>query len=307
MNEPLRIGTDCSGIEAPIQALIQLDINYHHSFSSEVDKYAVLTFKANYPEPDFRYTDLTSRDHSKLPDIDLYVCGFPCQSFSGLGKKQGLEDPRGNIMFHCISVIKIKQPKFFILENVKGFMTNDSGNTMKVLVKSLEEAGYTVHHKLLNTKDFGLPQNRPRVYFVGIRNDLDIQFEFPREVMAMQTIDSLLVDHTYNPDNIPSKNNRNNLLRSSKGTISPTDHWISTDTGFGNAMNGICPTLTKKSGFFSNKYNRRLTNMECLKLQGFPENFKCVVSNTQLYYQAGNTMSVPILKYIIRTLLASTV
>jgi DNA (cytosine-5)-methyltransferase 1 len=172
----LRVGTNCSGIEAPIQALIQLGIQFHHVFSSEIDKYTVKTCKANYPEPDIRYTDLISRDHSALPDIDLYVCWFPCQSFSGLGKKLGMEDVRGTIMFHCISVIKLKQPKFFILENVRGFMTNNKGETMKLLISELELSGYTLHHKLLNTKDFGLPQNRPRVYFVGIRNDLDIPF-----------------------------------------------------------------------------------------------------------------------------------
>ena len=133
MNE-LRIGTDCSGIEAPIQALLQLNIPFHHVFSSEIDKYAIKTCKANYSEPDIRYNNLTKRDHKLLPDIDLYVCGFPCQSFSAMGKKQGLLDIRGTIMFHCIEVIKIKQPKFFILENVRGFMSNNNGETMKLLL-----------------------------------------------------------------------------------------------------------------------------------------------------------------------------
>jgi DNA (cytosine-5)-methyltransferase 1 len=300
----LRVGTDCSGIEAPIQALIQLGASFHHVFSSEIDKYAVKTCKANYPEPDIRYTDLTTRDHSTLPDIDLYVCGFPCQSFSGLGKKLGMEDARGTIMFHCISVIKLKQPKFFILENVRGFMTNNKGETMKLLISELELSGYTVYHKLLNTKDFGLPQNRPRVYFVGIRNDLDIPLEFPTEPMEMKNIDTILLSCTYNEDYIlNNKSVKKNLLRSSKGIIHKNDNWIVVGNNFGNAMNGICPTLTKNQVYYLSKYNRMLLPQECLKLQGFLESFNCVVSNTQLFNHAGNTMSVPILKYIIRNLL----
>jgi site-specific DNA-cytosine methylase len=121
--------------------------------------------------------------------------------------------------------------------------------------------------------------------------------------MEMSSLEDILIEHTYCPDNKPSSNNRKNLLRSSKGKISHDDNWISTDAGFGNAMNGICPTLTKKAAFFSNKYNRRLTHIEYLKLQGFPEDFVIDVSKTQIYYQAGNTMSVPILKYIIRNFL----
>ena len=294
MNE-LRIGTDCSGIEAPIQALLQLNIPFHHVFSSEIDKYAIKTCKANYSEPDIRYSDLTKRDHNLLPDIDLYVCGFPCQSFSGLGKKRGMADSRSNIMFHCIEVIKIKQPKFFILENVRGFMSNNNGDTMKLLLSELEGVNYTVHYKLLNTKDFGLPQNRPRIYFVGIRNDLDISFNFPETLLKSTCIDDLMINKK-----------RNEIFNFSKSlykhfiTIKdPTENWFIIDSGFKSATKDYTPTLTTNCKYiYSTKYNRFLTTEECLLLQGFPKDFHQCVSNCQMFRQIGNSMSVPILKYI---------
>ena len=123
----LRVGTDCSGIEAPIQALKNLDINFKHIFSSETDKYCIESIKANY-NPEIIYNDMTNRELKNLPDIDLYVCGFPCQAFSSAGKRKGFKDKRGNIFFECLDVIEYIQPKIFILENVKhnfyGFIRN---------------------------------------------------------------------------------------------------------------------------------------------------------------------------------------
>jgi DNA (cytosine-5)-methyltransferase 1 len=110
----LRIGTDCSGIEAPIEALKQLGIPFEHKWACEIDRFARTSILANY-QPEIIYEDITKRDNSELPDIDIYVCGFPCQSFSLMGKKLGSNDPRGNIMMHCIDVIKKKQPSIFIL------------------------------------------------------------------------------------------------------------------------------------------------------------------------------------------------
>ena len=124
----LRVGTDCSGIEAPIQALMQMNIPFKHVFSSDIDKYCIKSIKANY-EPEiifgdkdgsFPEGDITKRNIDNVPDIDLYVCGFPCQPFSMAGERKGFEDRRGNVFFSCLEVIEKKQPKYFILENVKG-------------------------------------------------------------------------------------------------------------------------------------------------------------------------------------------
>ncbi len=129
----IKIGTDCSGIEAPIQALQQLKIPFQHSFSCEIDKYALQSIEANY-HPEKIYHDMTKRNHSSLPDIDFYVCGFPCQSFSLMGKKMGSNDTRSNIMYQCIRVIKKKMPKIFILENVKNFKYIEKGKPYEFLL-----------------------------------------------------------------------------------------------------------------------------------------------------------------------------
>lgn len=122
----IRVGTDCSGIEAPIQALKQLGIPHKHVFSCEIDKYARESILANY-KPEILFTDMTKRKTKDTPDIDLYVCGFPCQSFSMAGLREGVDDPRGTIFWQCLKVIKHKLPRVFILENVKGLLTINEG------------------------------------------------------------------------------------------------------------------------------------------------------------------------------------
>ena len=199
IDEPkLRIGTDCSGIEAPIQALTQLGIPFTHVFSSDIDKFCIQSIKANY-EPEilfgdkngsFPNGDIRTRNIDDVPDIDLYVCGFPCQPFSVAGEKKGFEDKRGNVFWSCLEVIEKKQPKYFILENVKGLLGHDKpagtkrgkyGNTFNVIwtaLLELEKYGYKVNWKVMNTKDYGIPQNRERIYFVGTKS----VFEWPDKV-----------------------------------------------------------------------------------------------------------------------------
>ena len=184
----LRVGTDCSGIEAPIQALKQLKIPFRHVFSSEIDKYCIESIKANYKpeiifgdkEGDFPEGDIRKRNIKDVPDIDLYVCGFPCQPFSQAGERRGLDDERGNVFFSCLKVIKEKQPKYFILENVKGLVSNDKGRTFRIIIKklsTLEKYGYIIKYKVLNTRDYGIPQNRERLFIVGTKEN----FEWPKK------------------------------------------------------------------------------------------------------------------------------
>jgi DNA-cytosine methyltransferase len=187
----LRVGTDCSGIEAPIQALINLKIPFTHVFCSDIDKYVIQSIKANYkpkiifgdkdgPFPD---GDITKRKLKDVPDIDLYVCGFPCQPFSQAGDRQGFEDKRGNVFFSCLKVIKKKQPKIFILENVKGLLNHDKGETWKVIWSELLKLKkYNVSWKIMNTREYGIPQNRERVYMIGIKkSESKKEFEWPEK------------------------------------------------------------------------------------------------------------------------------
>ncbi len=129
----LRVGTDCSGMEAPIQALRNLGVSFTHVFSSDTDEKVRRTIRANYP-PEILYRDITKRDVSKVPSVDLYLAGFPCQPFSYAGKKQGFQDSqnRGTVFFKILEYIRKKRPKVFVLENVKGITTLGNGKYLKL-------------------------------------------------------------------------------------------------------------------------------------------------------------------------------
>ncbi|NCY26811.1 MAG: DNA (cytosine-5-)-methyltransferase, partial [Alphaproteobacteria bacterium] len=124
-------------MEAPIVALRQLKIPFSHEFSSEIDKHCISTIRANF-NPKIIFGDMTTRDIRQVPDIDLYVCGFPCQPFSMAGKRQGEQDPRGTVFYECLRVIKNKKPMIFILENVIGLLSIDGGKTFKTILRELE-------------------------------------------------------------------------------------------------------------------------------------------------------------------------
>ncbi|GAG05450.1 unnamed protein product, partial [marine sediment metagenome] len=175
----LRVGTDCSGIEAPIQALQNLRVPFRHVFSSETDKSCIATIRANY-SPDiifgetdgpFPEGDIRKRRVESVPEVDLYVCGFPCQPFSIRGARKGLRDLRGDVFESgCLPVIRAKKPRLFILENVAGLMSTNGGSDWRRLKRLLGTlCDYHLWWGILNTKDFGLPQNRPRLYIVGSR------------------------------------------------------------------------------------------------------------------------------------------
>jgi DNA (cytosine-5)-methyltransferase 1 len=302
----LRVGTDCSGIEAPIQALIQMSIPFKHVFSSEIDKYCIKSIKANYnPEiifgdkdGTFPEGDITKRNSEDIPDIDLYVCGFPCQPFSMAGERKGFKDKRGNVFFSCLEVIEKKQPKYFILENVKGLKSHDKGNTWKVIwdsVLELERFGYTVKWKILNTKDYGIPQNRERVFIVGCKGK---DFDWPEK----KEMDDL-------KNYIDEEDNRSIIsktINKYKSIINKNSIFINTDflkyTSFPNS-DKICPCIGCQSTLWCVPKSRYANCNECLKLQGFNLNFKKKLSVTKIKKQIGNSISVNVLKCIFEQIL----
>lgn len=286
----LRVGTDCSGIEAPIQALMKLKIPFTHEFCSDIDKYVIQSIKANY-SPKNIYGDITSRDHSRLPDIDLYVAGFPCQPFSTAGSQKGLNDPRANVMFSVIETINIKKPKYFILENVKAFKNNEA---FQILLKSIDKS-YNIQYKVLNSKDYGIPQNRERLFIVGC---LSGDYEFPEPVKMKPLIDFI------NPDiTLKQKQDKTVVYNLNKFKHKIKEGLTVVSTGqFGNVMNELCPTLMTGIRIYILQHERYLTAREHLKLQGFPDDFKQVVSDSQMYRQAGNSMTVDVLAALLKNL-----
>jgi DNA (cytosine-5)-methyltransferase 1 len=191
--QKIKIATVCSGIGSPEQALKELDIPHEISFACEIDKYARQTYLANFT-PNQMYTDLTAEEWDKPEQYsDLFIGGIPCQAFSLAGKRLGELDKRGLLFYDFYRYVKNQQPKVFIIENVKGLLSDNNGITFQnwcaLLGQSMnthlnmfnhdDSLLYNLHFKVLNSKDFGVPQNRERVFLIGIRNDLPNNFRFP--------------------------------------------------------------------------------------------------------------------------------
>lgn len=305
----ITIGTDCSGIEAPIEALKQLGVPYQHKWSCEIDNAARQSIMVNHP-PEIMYEDITKRDHAQLPGVDIYVCGFPCQAFSLMGKKRGTNDPRSNIMLHCIDVIKKKRPPVFILENVKNFKFIEKGRPFKCLMEHLrnilDENGepiYNIYADIYNTKDYGIPQNRERIYIIGISHSVLLT----DYVKPAPTPCARLADFVIDTNIRLLSSNDQMLIRNLKMFSGVQENNIITPFTFYHPMHNCSPTLTTRCGsFYHTLYNRTLSPVECLMLQGFRHNFKIVVSKTQICKQAGNSMSVNVLKVILKEVFAST-
>ena len=173
---------------------------------SEIDRAAIKTYKSFFDTRDeLELGDLTQINPQSLPDFDLLISGFPCQSFSIVGKREGLENKeKGQIIFYLAEILKIKKPSFFILENVKGLLNHNKGQTLKEILKLLKSCGYQVFYKLLNSLDFELAQSRERVYFVGIREDKKCDFYFSENILRKNLKDFL----NPNKNNIFSKNSQ---------------------------------------------------------------------------------------------------
>jgi DNA (cytosine-5)-methyltransferase 1 len=297
----LQIATDCSGIEAPIQALLNCKIPFRHVFSCEQDENCIYSIMANY-HPESLYQDMTERDVHSLPSMDLYVCGFPCQPFSNAGNRQGVEDDkgRGQLFWYCLDVIAKKKPLYVVLENVKGFVSIHDGEPFSELISHLSSLSYQVKWKILNTKDYGIPQQRERLYIVAIHSSLRKSFEWP-DPKPMKELWKFVDTKDNESEPIPEFVKRSGLLKRI-----PKDS-IFIDIGFtqGNFVNSgvVSPCITTQGNLWCVPMQRHASVKECLQLQGFPKSFRQVVSDRQLKKQIGNSMSVNVLEAIFKKLL----
>lgn len=267
-------------------------------FTSEIDKFAIRTYKANFNSE--VSGDITKVDLGEIPDFDILAAGFPCQPFSHAGKKEGFLDTRGTLFFEIMRIVKAKRPKALLLENVKGLKSHDKGNTLKIIIKSLEDEGYLVYYEVLNAKDFSLPQNRERIFIIAFREDLPNKsnFSFPKKRERKVLLGSILEDRVkgYNiSDRLWAGHKRRLLNHRTKGN------------GFGYKLfdKDSEYTSTLSARYYKDgseilikdgrKNPRKLTPRECARLQGFPDKFKIVVSDNQAYKQFGNSVSVPVI------------
>ena len=307
----LRVGTDCSGIEAPIWALRSLGVPYEHVFSSEIDRPCARIIKANYaprilfgdPDGPFPDGDITKRDIRDVPDIDLYVAGFPCQPFSMLGVRKGFEDRRGNVFFACLDVIRQKRPMYYVLENVRGLVSHDDGRTFETIKRhlgALSELGYSFDWKVLNTKDHGLPQNRERVFMVGSRTGAGVAWPEPVPMPPLRDYidwddDEPQEARPWFRKVIPVFEGTGVLIVNACGFIVRKTRESFERTKTGRLWS---PCLTASADFWVVPLHRPLTAHEMLRLQGFDHPLKG--SEHQLRKRAGNSMSVPVVAGILR-------
>tara|TARA_R100001163_G_scaffold13569_1_gene12574 strand:+ start:305 stop:1534 length:1230 start_codon:yes stop_codon:yes gene_type:complete len=406
----IKVGTDFSGVGSPETALKRLGIAHEVEFACDIDKYARTSYQALH-NPKQMYEDITTRPMD-FPQLDLYVAGFPCQSFSIAGKRMGFECPTNGTLFYTLSeFIRINQPKCFILENVKGLINHDNGRTFQIIkdklsgnggsvneqmfLTDIDGLGYHIHYKVLNTKDFGIPQNRERIFIVGFKDPT--HFLFPNKIKLELKLKDVLqssVDEKYYLSNKlingfkkhkerhtekgtgfqwspKNGNDIANCLRAN-ASLCPTDNSIivhSTHTRSSNrpsvqknknsggsghlykndgttycldTQNSQAIELNQIDNIYQNDNNsmagriyddkglsislkseggglgaktglyktqnriRRLTPLECFRLQGFTddEHASCkeVQSDTQLYKQMGNTISVPVIQAILKNI-----
>lgn len=272
-------------------------------FSSEWDKFAQQTYIANFG--DLPEGDITQIPNSRIPQHDILVAGFPCQPFSHAGLKMGFTDTRGTLFFEVARILEAHQPKMVLLENVKGFTSHDKGRTFQTVVRSMEELGYNVFSKVLNASDFGVPQNRERIFIVGV-NRLklnNVNFEFPEPPRTPTRVGDILetrVPERFRLSNALWEGHQRRLAQhQAKGNGFGyrlfTQHSERTSTISARYYKDGSEILIKTRG-----NPRKITPREAARLQGFPDSFIIPVSDTQAYKQFGNSVAVPVIAAIAK-------
>lgn len=270
-------------------------------FSSEYDPDAQKMYLENFGEQP--HGDITQIDPHNIPEHDILLAGFPCQPFSIIGNKQGFADTRGNLFFNIEEILRNKKPYAFLLENVKQLKTHDNGNTFRIIQEKLCALGYFIHHSILNALDFGLPQKRERIFIVGFKEN--IQFDFPTPLHKRKSLAEILE----NDDCVDSKLFASEHIaqkRQDKLKIPAFYPSIWHENKGGNISVLPYSCALRAGGSYNyllvNGY-RRPSSREMLRLQGFPDDFKIVVSYTALRRLTGNSVAVPVISAIAHQML----
>ncbi|ASE86750.1 DNA (cytosine-5-)-methyltransferase [Campylobacter jejuni] len=287
---------------------------------SEIDKAAIKTYKRLFDtKNELELGDLTKINPEILPDFDLLISGFPCQSFSIVGKREGLDNKeKGQVIFYLADILKIKQPNFFILENVKGLLNHDKGQTFQKILELLKSLDYEVSTKLLNSLDFSLAQSRERVYFIGIKKSLNKIFKFDFKEKKKPNIKDFL---NPNDENILNRNKYETFLRYLQNKYNKNrfcleelleNDFLILDTRQSDlrCYQDKIPTLRRDRQGILYVYNKNfyiLSKIEALKLQGFGKinNLEDKIKNikqSDILRQCGNAMSVNVIESIAKSL-----
>ena len=297
-------------------------------FVSEWNTYAQKTYKANFSDSFDISGDITEISANVIPNFDICLAGFPCQAFSSAGKHLGFSDDykgrcRGTLFQDVVRICEYHKPKIIFCENVKGLTQHDKGNTFKTIVGAFDEIGYKVFYKLLNSKNFGVPQNRERIYLICFRKDIAPEtFVFPdgtdttkilKDVCEQEPVASKYYLSTRYLNTLINHKARNSANGNRFGYVIRDWNDIAATIvcgGMGRERNLVIDTrqtdmtpTTRIIGDYNTQGIRRLTPREWARLQGFPDNYKLILSDTQLYRQLGNSVTVNVIEAIAASIL----
>lgn len=272
-------------------------------FSSEWDTFAQDTYEANFGERP--HGDITKINPKEIPEHDILLGGFPCQAFSICGDQKGFLDTRGTLFFNIEQILKEKKPYAFMLENVKNLKSHDKGRTFEVIVEHLEALGYFVHHTVLNSLDFGVPQKRERTIIVGFKEN--IRFNFPRPKNIKPSLEKILEnENMIEKKYFATEDIKQKRLSRVKPNYPTPSIWHENKSGNISALEYSCALRAGASyNYLLVNGIRRPTPRELLRLQGFPDTFKIVVPYTQIRKQAGNSVTVPVIEAVASEMLKS--
>lgn len=274
-------------------------------FSSEFDEDACKTYEANFGE--HPSGDITKINAKEIPDFEILLGGFPCQAFSIIGKKEGFANETcGTLFFDIERILKEKMPPAFMLENVRNLTAHDKGNTFKVIKQHLEALGYHVHAKVLNALDYGVPQKRERIIIVGFLEDVDFVFPEPVPESERKTLSDIL------EENVDRKYYVRDALRESRLARLKDKSYPKPYISHENMAGSITPhpySSALRAGASANYIlindERRPTEREMLRIQGFPDSYKIVVPYSKIKKQTGNSVAVPVIKAVAREMLSA--
>jgi DNA (cytosine-5)-methyltransferase 1 len=356
-SKKIRLATLFSGIGAVEQAFLRLKVDTKIVFGCDNNNFVKQSYFANYDVSEENwYKDILELDAKKYKGkIDILVGGSPCQSFSSVGKRKGLDDDRGNLIYEFIRIVDESQPNVFIFENVKGLVTHDSGKTWKdIILPEFELLGYNIHYEILNSKNYGIPQHRDRLFVVGFKKK--VNFSFPNPVPLELKVHDLLEDNADEKYYLGKKgfefvftvNNKRGSSTQVNGEIAlcqranqqfnwhgdfildygPVNdkYFLSeavkkyvlavgtkgyktrTETNLEIARPLLSTMASMHRAGVDNYFMygpriRKLTPKECLRLMGFSDKYKIVVSDTQAYKQAGNSMVVDVLMHLFSNII----
>lgn len=295
------------------------DGQINHLFACDSDRHVRLMIDKNF-DPEVIYNDVLTRDPFDAPYVDIYFAGFPCQTFSSAGKRDGFADDRGIVFFAIHDYIKNRLPKVCILENVQGLLHHDQGESFKTMIKMLKELGcYHVYWQLISPHNYNWPQYRPRVFIVCIRRDVSKKkFKFPEPVQLTIKASDLLELHGHKVNknleltDFEQKNLRihTKKVKERHGDDLNKEFYfmdIGASPAFGSPRKDVVPCLkATRSNYYISKLRRKMTIPEIEKIQGFPPLNHEVVSDAQYRKMLGNSMCVPVVKVILKEVLKST-